>query len=202
MLAAISTLSTEVLKTKGGVKKTNRCAIANCEKQNLFSELYVVCDYLLHPLCSRQSRFKCSLAVPKQRYLFCMTMCVTLTTCITCGQSTLPSKKKIINCLKGQCHEMDIFRRSCDGVPPVFTPAFPPAHHVTYTRCFPHVDIVHTRSSLRCLAWNTVVLQLLSCIHLLYSLIFYSVLSVYALSKLLLLCLWSGLLEGFFKISK
>jgi hypothetical protein len=37
---------------------------------------------------------------------------------------------------------------------PLFTPAFPPACHVTHTRCFPHVDIVQTRRSLRCLKYS------------------------------------------------
>ncbi len=68
--------------------------------------------------------------------------------------ATLPSKKKIINCFKGQCHEMDIFWRSCGGVPTHCSqPTFSPAPHVTYTRCFPHVDIdiLALGSSLRCL---------------------------------------------------
>ncbi len=32
---------------------------------------------------------------------------------------------------------------------PLFLPGFPLAHHVTYTRCFPHVDILHTRLSMK-----------------------------------------------------
>jgi hypothetical protein len=65
-------------------------------------------------------------------------------------------------------HRKLIVAHGCSSVVayPLFPPAFPPARHVTYTTCFSHVDIVHTRLSLPCLKYSSSALALSVCTSL------------------------------------
>jgi hypothetical protein len=56
-------------------------------------------------------------------------------------------------CLTPLMYSKSAFVVAC----PLFPPAFTQARHVTYTRCFTLVDIVHTRLSLPCLKYSSVL---------------------------------------------